>query len=314
MGRYLLRRLAVFIPTLLVVAILVFFMIDLVPGDPVVLLLGVEADGEAMDAMREKLGFNQPLHQRMFNWFARAATGDLGDSLFIRQPLTTILAQRYPITINIALFALLISIGVGIPAGIVAAVYQGRLADWLAMLLALLVLSIPSFWLALNLIFLFGVRLRWLPVGGYVPFSEDPFDFLKHILLPGVSLGLAFAAVIARMTRTSMLEVLRIDYIRTARAKGLRRWVVIMRHAFKNALIPVITVIGLSFGALLGGSAVTETVYNIPGVGRLIVEAVLRRDYPVIQGGILALTVTYLIVNLLVDLLYAWVDPRIRYE
>lgn len=314
MGRYLLRRLVVFIPTLIVVGILVFFMIDLVPGDPVVLLLGVEADGEAMDAMRDKLGFNQPWYQRLFTWFANTLTGDLGDSLFLRKPLTEILADRYPVTINIAFFALLISIGFGVPAGIIAAVYQGRLADWLAMLLALVVLSIPSFWLALNLIFLFGVRWRWLPVGGYVPFSEDPIEFLRHLLLPGISLGLAFAAVVARMTRTSMLEVLRIDYIRTARAKGLRQWVVIMRHAFRNALIPVLTVIGLSFGALLGGSAVTETVYTIPGVGRLIVEAVLRRDYPVIQGGILALTVTYLAVNLLVDLLYAWADPRIRYD
>jgi peptide/nickel transport system permease protein len=175
------------------------------------------------------------------------------------------------------------------------------------------VLSIPSFWLALNLILLFGVKWRIFPVGGYVPFREDPVSFFKHLFLPGVSLGLAYAASIARMARTSMLEVLRLDYIRVARAKGLREWVVILRHAFRNALIPVVTVVGVSFGGLLGGSAVTETVYTIPGVGRLIVEAVQRRDYPVIQGGILALTATYLTVNLLVDVLYVYIDPRIKY-
>jgi len=211
------------------------------------------------------------------------------------------------------LTAEVVVVGAG-PAGITAAVNQGRLADWVAMVLALVVLSIPSFWLALNLILVFGVKLRWFPVGGFVPLSEDPVEWLKHLFLPGISLGLAYAAAIARITRTSMLEVLRMDYVRTAHAKGLRGWVVIVRHAFKNALIPVLTVVGLSFGGLLGGSAVTETVYTLPGVGRLIVEAVQRRDYPVIQVGILALTATYLLINLLVDVLYVFIDPRIRYD
>lgn len=314
MGRYITRRLLVFVPTLLVVAVLVFLIVDMVPGDPVVLLLGVEAEGPAIEAMREKLGFGLPLHERLGKWFANAFHGDLGDSLFLREPITTSLAKRYPVTLGMAALALLVAVGAGVPAGIIAAVYQGGLADWAAIVLALIVLSIPSFWLGLNLIYFLGVYMRWLPVGGYVPPSEGLGEYFRHLLLPSVSLGLAYAAMIARMTRTAMLEVLRMDYVRTAQAKGLHQWVVILRHAFRNALIPVITVVGLAFGGLLGGSAVTETVYNLPGVGRLVVEAVQRRDYPVIQGGILALTVTYLGVNLLADLVYAWVDPQIRYD
>ena len=314
MGRYIARRLFAFVPIFFAVAILVFLMIDLVPGDPVVLMLGLETDGEAITAMRSELGLDRPLYERMARWFGRAFVGDLGSSYFLDQPMTQALASRYPVTISLALFAAVVAVGAGIPAGIIAAINQGRVADWIAMVLALIVLSIPSFWLALNLILLLGVRLRWFPVGGYTPLREDPVEWLRHLVLPGVSLGLAYAASIARITRTSMLEVLRMDYVRTAEAKGLRRWTVILRHAFKNALIPVITVVGLSFGGLLGGSAVTETVYTLPGVGRLVVEAVQRRDYPVIQVGILALTATYLIVNLLVDVLYVWTDPRIRYD
>lgn len=314
MGRYIARRLLTFVPIFFAVAVLVFLMIDLVPGDPVVLMLGMETDGEAITALRSELGLDRPLHERMAKWFGKALTGDLGSSYFLKQPMTQALADRYPVTISLAIFAAVVAVGAGIPAGIIAAINQGRVADWIAMVLALVVLSIPSFWLALNLILLLGVRLRWFPVGGYVPLQEDPVEWLRHLVLPGVSLGLAYAASIARITRTSMLEVLRMDYVRTAEAKGLRRWTVILRHAFKNALIPVITVVGLSFGGLLGGSAVTETVYTLPGVGRLVVEAVQRRDYPVIQVGILALTATYLLVNLLVDVLYVWTDPRIRYD
>ena len=314
MLRYIARRLIIYVPTLFAVAVLVFLMMDLVPGDPAVLMLGMETDGEAVAALRSELGLDRPLAHRMITWFGKALTGDLGDSYFLDMPMTEVLSQRYPVTISIAAFAALVAVVVGVPAGIIAAIYQGRMADWIAMVVALIVLSIPSFWLALNLIFLLAVKWRLFPVGGWVPFSEDPASFFKHLFLPAVSLGLAYAAEIARMARTSMLEVLRRDYIRVARAKGLRELVVIVRHAFRNALIPVVTVIGISFGGLLGGSAVTETVYTIPGMGRLIVEAVQRRDYPVIQVGILALTVTYLTVNLLVDVLYVYVDPRIQYQ
>jgi peptide/nickel transport system permease protein len=208
----------------------------------------------------------------------------------------------------------LVSVGVGIPAGIIAAINQGRWTDWASMVSALVVLSLPGFFLALNLIYFFGVKLRWLPTGGFVPPSEDPVEFFKHLALPCVSLGLGQAAMIARLTRTSMLEVLRMDYIRTAQAKGLRQRLVIARHALKNALIPVVTAIGLGIGGMLGGSAITETVYTLPGVGRMLVEAIARRDYFLVQGAILAITVTYLIVNLVVDVLYVWVDPRISYQ
>lgn len=314
MTRYVLRRLAAFVPTLLAVALVVFFMIELVPGDPVGLILGLDAGYDAMEALRTQLGLDRPLHERLVDWFANAFRGNLGESLFIHEPVTSIIAERYPITMSVTVLALWVAVSVGLPAGIIAAMYQGRLADWAAMMTALVVLSIPSFWLGLNLIFLFGVRLQWLPIGGYVPLREDPRQFLVHLILPSVSLGLAYAAMIARITRTSMLEVLRMDYMRTAEAKGLHRRAVILRHGLKNAFIPVVTVIGLGIGSLLGGSAVTETVYNLPGVGRMIVDAVKRRDYFLVQGGILAITATYLLINLLVDLLYAWLDPRIRYE
>jgi peptide/nickel transport system permease protein len=314
MTRYIARRLVAYVPTLFAVAVLVFLMIELVPGDPVILMLGLESDDEAIAAMRSELGLDLPLAQRMVKWFGNALTGDQGESYFLKQPMTEALASRYPVTLSIAVFAALVSIAVGIPAGIIASVYQGRVADWLAMVLALIVLSLPSFWLALNLIVLLGVKWRLFPVGGYVPFSEDPVAWFMHLFLPSVSLGLAYAAAIARIARTSMLEVLRLDYVRVARAKGLRERLVIFRHAFRNALIPVLTVIGINFGGLLGGAAVTETVFTIPGVGRLIVEGVQRRDYPVIQAGLLALTVTFLTVNLLVDVLYVFVDPRIQYQ
>jgi peptide/nickel transport system permease protein len=314
MGRYLVRRLLQFIPTLLIVAFLVFLIVELVPGDPCALMLGMEASGTSLDECRRDIGLELPLPVRLVDWFADALRGDLGVSLFLRQPVTEALLERFPVTISMAALAMVVALGVGVPAGIIAAINQGRTTDWAAMVFALIVLSVPSFWLALNLIFLFGVTLRWLPVGGYVPFKEDPVEFFKHLLMPCVSLGLAYSAMIARMTRTSMLEVLRMDYVRTAQAKGLRRGVVILRHAFRNALIPIATVVGMSAGGLLGGSAVTETVYTLPGVGRLVVEAVSRRDYLVVQGGILVITVTYLIMNLLVDVLYVWIDPRIRYD
>lgn len=314
MTRYIMRRVMAFVPTLLVVALVVFFMIELVPGDPVGLMLGLDAGRDAMEVLRQQLGLDRPLHVRLLDWFGNAFQGDLGESLFIHEPVSSIIAERYPVTMSVTILALWVAVSVGLPAGIIAAMNQGRLPDWVAMMTALVVLSIPSFWLALNLIFLFGVRLQWLPIGGYVPFREDPRQFLTHLIMPCVSLGLAYAAMIARITRTSMLEVLRMDYMRTAEAKGLRRQVVILRHGLKNAFIPVITVIGLGIGSLLGGSAVTETVYNLPGVGRMIVDAVKRRDYFLVQGGILAITATYLAINLLVDLLYAWLDPRIRYD
>jgi peptide/nickel transport system permease protein len=314
MLRYLIGRLVIFVPTLLIVALLVSILVRLVPGNPVSLMLGLDASEESVEEARVNLGLDQPLPAWIVHWFEHALTGDLGNSIFLKQSVASLIVERYPVTINLTLLSLLISLIVGIPAGVIAGVRQGSKTDWAAMMASLLVLSAPGFWLGLNLIYFFGVKLGWFPVGGYVPLTKNPLDFLKHMALPAISLGLGNAALIARMARSSMLEVLHMDYVRTARAKGLREQVVIIRHAFRNTLVPVLTVIGLAVGILLGGSVITETVFNLPGVGRLVVEAVMRRDYAVVQGVVLAITATFLVINLFVDVLYLWVDPRIRYQ
>jgi len=289
-------------------------MLELVPGDPAVLLVGPEATQDALEAKRIQLGLDRPMVERIGTWLIGALRGDLGDSLFLQQSVMKSIVERFPITISLAILSLIVAVMVGVPIGIIASIKQGGFLDWVMMTSALIVLSIPSFWLALNFIFFFSVNLRLFPVGGYVAFAESPSAFFRHMFLPCFSLGLGYAAMIARMTRSSMLEVLRADYVRTAKAKGLRQSIVILRHALRNALIPIVTVIGLAVGGLLSGSVVTETVYNMPGMGRLVVEGVQRRDYPVVKGGILVVTLTYLFVNLIVDFLYVWIDPRISYQ
>lgn len=314
MGRYIVRRILQFIPTLLVVSILVFTMTDLAPGDAVLIMAGTEASDEALDKMRESLGLDRPFLERLGDWFLNALQGDLGVSFYTRQPVSEVLAKRIPVTLNISAFALFVALIVGIGAGMVAAANQGRVADWLAMMVALFVISAPYFWLALNFIFLFSVKLKWFPVGNYVAFKENPRQFFSHLILPCTALGLSYAGMIARMTRTSMLEVLRADYVRTAHAKGLKSRMVTIRHIFRNALIPLTTVLGVTVGALVGGSVITETVFGIAGVGRLVVDGVVRRDIPVVQGGLLVVTLGYLVSTLVVDVLYVWFDPRIKYE
>lgn len=314
MTRYIVQRLLTFIPILLIAALLIFLMIDLIPGDPVALLMGLEASGEAINARRIELGLNRPLPERMASWFINAFQGDLGDSFYLQEPVSKAIMDRVPITGSLAVFSLVIAVVVGMGSGIIAGVKQGSIADWGVMFLAMIGISIPSFWLAMNLILLFVVKLRWFPLGGFSPPSDGILPYLKHLVLPGCSLGLVYSAMIARMTRASMLEVLRKDYIRTARAKGLSQKAIILSHALKNALIPVITTVGIAAGGLLGGSVVIEMVYNMQGIGRLVVEGVKRRDYPVIQGGILVVTLTYLIINLFVDVLYVWANPRIHYD
>lgn len=314
MLRYIVRRLLAFIPTLFVLSLLIFLMIYLVPGDPVAMMLGSEATGEQIAEVRARLGLDRPFQERMLDWYTRVLRGDLGESYFLSQSVSEALVERFPITVSLSVLALMVAASLGILAGIVAGVRQGSWTDWTVMVMAMLGLSLPVFWLALNLIFLFSVKLGWLPTGGYVPLAKDPVGFVKHLALPGVTLGLVHAAVIARITRSSMVEVLRQEYVQAARAKGLRERTVVFRHAFRNALLPVITILGISTGELLAGSVITETVFNLPGVGRLIIDAVRRRDYPVVQGGILFITFSYLLVNLIVDLVYAWVNPRIRYS
>jgi peptide/nickel transport system permease protein len=315
--RYLIRRLLQFIPTLTFAAVLVFAMVDLAPGDAVDHLVGMRegATQAQMDEMRQELGLDRPFLVRLGNWYAQALRGDLGESITNKgTPVAELIAERWPVTFSMTAIALVVALVSGVSAGVLAALWQGRLADWMLMVLALFVVSMPHFWLGLIMIIVFGVKLRWLPIGGYVPLGENPIEFIRHLILPCTVLGLVYAGMIARMTRTCVLEVLNLDYVQTARAKGFSQRVVIVRHALRNALIPLSTVVGLSVGAMLGGAVITETVFNIRGLGRLIVDGILHRDFPVVQGGLLVVTVGYLVITLVVDLGYAWLDPRIRYE
>lgn len=313
MGRYIAKRLLAFIPTIVAVSLLVFMMIELIPGDPTATILGPEGTEEQRAALREQLGLNKPLHERLIDWYSSALQGDLGESFFLNKPITTAIIERLPVTLSLAAMAMVFASLIGISSGVIAAIYHGRALDWSIMVLAMIGLSIPVFWLALNMILIFSVQLGWFPTGGYVPFTESPLEFIRHLFLPAMALGLIHTAVVARMSRSAMLEVLRQDYVRTARAKGLEERFVVIRHALRNALIPIVTVLGIGAGELLAGSVITETVFNLPGVGRVIVDAVKRRDFPMVQGGILFVTLSYLIINLLVDLAYAWINPRIRH-
>lgn len=314
MLRYAGRRLFALIPILLVVGVTSFLLVHLTPGSPAAVMLGPDATADQVQQLEQRLGLNQPLYRQFASWSVRVLRGDLGDSFFLNQSVGTAIAGRIPITLILSLLALAAAVALGVPAGVIAAAHRGTLWDQLCMGGALVGLSVPSFWLGINLIILFSVKLGWLPVGGYVPFSKSPGQALLHMTMPAVSLGFIHAALIARMTRSSMLEVLRLEYVRTARAKGLSERSVVYRHALRNAIIPTITVIGLTFGALLGGAVVVEQVFNLPGSGRLVVQAVARRDFPLIQGAILYLGLVSTLVNLAVDLSYAAFNPRIRYQ
>ena len=313
MGRYTLQRLVAMIPVLLVVAVVTFSLIHLTPGDPVALMAGDEATPEQKEAIRRDMGLDKPIYEQLLIYFSDILRGDLGESIFSKFPVTELIKQRLEPTLFIALFSQIVSIVIAIPLGILAAWKANTWVDRVVMVIAVLGLAIPSFWLGANLIWVFAVKLHWFPAFGYVPISDGILPWIKSITLPSISVGFISAALIARMTRASMLEVLREDYVRTARAKGLGEQAVLLGHAFKNASIPVVTIIGIGIAGLVSGLVVTEAVFGIPGVGRLIVDAVNRRDYPVIQGVILMVTLAYVLINLIVDLIYGYLDPRIRY-
>ena len=313
MQRYLAQRLLASLPVLLVVAFLTFGILQFAPGDPAAVLLGEQATREDILRLRHKLGLDRPIPLQFAIWMGHVLRGDLGESLFSGQPVTKAIAERLEPTLSLALFAIIIALLLALPLGVLAAWRANTWVDRAVMVFAVLGFSIPAFWLGINLIYLFGVQLRLLPVMGYQPLSGGLGPYLKHLILPSVTLGLISAALIARITRASMLEVLREDYIRTARAKGLGERVVLLRHALKAASIPILTIIGLAFAGLITGVVVTETVFAIPGVGRLIVGAVVHRDYPIIQGAILLVAASYVFVNLVVDILYSYLDPRVRY-
>jgi ABC-type dipeptide/oligopeptide/nickel transport system permease component len=304
--RFLVRRLALTLPVLLGVTTLVFALIHLVPGDPAQAMLGETASEEDIQALRERLGLDRPLVEQYGAFLAGVARGDLGASLQTNEPVARAILDRLPATLELAAAAMVVSIGVAIPLGIIAAVRRGTFVDHLATTLALTGISIPNFWLGPLLAIVFAVELGWLPVSG----RGTP----AHLILPAISLGAAFAAILARMTRASLLEELREPYVQAARARGASRVRAILRHAFRNSLIPVVTLVGLQFGAVLTGAVITETIFAWPGVGRLLIQSIGFRDYPLVQGCILFIAVTYVGVNLLTDLVYGVLDPRIRYE
>jgi peptide/nickel transport system permease protein len=306
MIRYILKRLAMLIPVLFGVTIVSFSLLQIVPGDPAVLLAGEDANPDFIEAVRKEYGFDQPFHVQYFRFVSHAVIGDFGISIRNREPVINLLKQRFGFTVQLSFLSILIAAFIGLIAGVISATRQYSIFDNLSMVGALFGISMPIFWLGLLLMLVFSVYLGWFPAGGS--------GGLKHLLLPAIALGAASAAVIARMTRASMLEVVRQDYIRTARANGLREWVVIYKHALKNAMIPVITVFGLEFGYMLGGAVLTETVFSLPGVGRLMVEGIFQRDYAVVQGSMLLVAATFVLVNLLTDIAYALFDPKIRYE
>jgi peptide/nickel transport system permease protein len=311
---YLIRRLLALIPVMAVVVTVVFLIVHLIPGDPVSVMLGPDATTAQVEETRKTLGLDRPIQEQLLKFYARILRGDLGRSYFLDRPVTTALWERAEPTIALTLLSLFVAVAIGVPSGIIAAAYPGSMWDRVLMLGALLGVCIPGFWLSLNFIYLFAVRLGWLPAAGYASFFADPVGALRYMVLPAASLGFNQSALIARISRSCMLEVLQQDYIRTARAKGLSQRAVVYVHAFRNALVPVVAVIGITMAILIGGAVVTEIVFNIPGLGRLIISAVLRRDYPVVQGVVLVTAATYVVINLMVDMVYASIDPRIRYD
>src|SRR4051812_40638486 len=312
MTAYVLRRLILLVPVILVVGIVVFALIHLTPGDPAAVMLGDRATPEDLARLRNQLGLNDPLPVQFVHWFGGVLHLDFGDSLFIGEPVTRALLDRVQPTLLLTTYAMLFQIIIGVPAGVISAVRHNSVVDRIVTVVAISGAAIPTFFLGILLILIFAVRLHWLPSGGYTPINEDPVKHFKSMLLPSFTLGFSSAGLLARLVRSSMLDVMREDYVRTALAKGLPLRSVVTGHALRNALIPALTVIGTSLGALLGGAVVTETVFTIPGMGRLVVQSIARRDYPVIQGAIIAIAMTYVLVNLVVDVLYVYIDPRVR--
>ena len=312
MGHFLIRRLAGAFLVLVLVSLMSFALIWLVPGDPAAAFLDASATPEQVAKLRSALGLDLSLPQQMFGWYGRILSGDLGQSILLNRSVTAALIARLPVTLSLAALALAFAVFFGVAAGIVAAVNHNCWPDQAVMTTALLGLSVPDFWLGLVMVLVFAVSLGWLPSGGFTPFLQSPTEWLRGMILPALTLGLVQVGFIARMARASMLDTLSQDYVRTADAKGLAKLHVVLRHALPNAMIPILTVIGIVSGALLGGAVIVEQVFSIPGIGRLIVGAIASRDFPVLQGGLLFLAVVYLAINLVVDILYAVVDPRVR--
>ena len=314
MGAYIVRRLLVTIVVLLLVSLISFSIMQLVPGDPAVVMAGLAASADQIQAIRVQFGLDQPFHIQLVRWYAGIAIGDMGQSMTLGRSVGQALIERLPATLGLAMVAFAMTLVLGLGAGILAAIRQNTWVDQVIMTLAVIGVSLPSFWLGLILIIVFAVMLDLLPAGGYVAFAKNPRDWLVSLLLPAFSLALLQVGLLARITRSAMVETLRQDFIRTAKAKGLPTWMVICKHALMNVMVMVVTVIGIIFSLMLSGSVVVETVFSIPGLGRLMASAILTRDYPLIQGGLLITAAMFVLINLLVDVLYAYLDPRIRYD
>ena len=314
MGRFILGRLLAIVPVLVLVTAGVFFLIHLTPGDPIDAMMAESADPSVKAALSRQLGLDQPIHVQYLRWMGRVLHGDLGRSIRNNQPVIEDVGRRIRPSVELALLAILIALVVAFPLGILSAARRNTPVDGAGTTFALIGICMPNFLIALLLIFLFGVTLRWLPVSGYTDPLEDPVNGLRSLTLPAITLGLALGAVLTRTLRSSLIEALSEDYVRTGRAKGLPEGAIVGRHALKNSLIPVVTVLGLQLGGLIGGAVITEYVFALPGVGRLVVDAVFARDYPLVQGVVLLIALAYIATNLLVDLVYGLLDPRIRYR
>ena len=314
MMQYLATRLLQYLPVLALVSIFVFVLIRLIPGDPATVMLGPTATEEQVRLLRIDMGLEQPIWTQYFLWAQRLFSGDFGTSFLNRFPVADLIARRLPATIELAVVALALSLIVSIPLGVIAALRQGRMADHLIVIFSSLGMGIPDFWFGMLLVLLFSLRLNLLPPSGYYSIVENPLVAAKFIVMPALTLALYISAVFTRFVKSSVLEVLHQDYVRTARSKGLPQWQIVMRHVARNATIPLITVFGIQLGGLLGGVVIIESIFDWPGLGRLLVQSILKRDYSIVQAIIILTVVLYLSINLLVDMLYAWIDPRIGRE
>ncbi len=310
---YIVQRLFSTLIVMVIVGIFVFLLLHLSPGDPAAIIAGDNATQDQIEGIREKLGLNDPLYAQFVRWAGAVLSGDLGISIFSNTPVLTLVGQRLEPTVSLAICTISLAVTIAISFGVIAAWRAGTLVDRVLMAFSVLGFSVPVFVVGYILIYVFAIQLRWLPVQGYTPIAEGFVPWIRNLILPSIALGLAYVALIARITRASMLDVLAEDYIRTAKAKGVATAPMLLKHALKNAGVPIITVIGIGVALLIGGVVITETVFNIPGIGRLVVDAISKRDYPIIQGVILIFSGVYVLVNLLVDLTYTLLDPRIRY-
>lgn len=314
MGEYIIRRVLQLIPALFMVSVAVFMIIHLIPGDPAQIMAGPNASDKQLETLTHQFGLDQPLWIQYITWLRNALTGNMGHSFINGYPVNQMIAQRVPATLELAAASAIIVLIISFPLGIIAALYPGSFVDFGSTLFSALSFAVPGFWLAILLIMLFSVQLKWLPPSGRPDFGEQPLEHLKSLIMPTLALGIGISAKMARYLRSSMLEVLDQDYIRTARSKGLRERVVIVRHVLRNALIPVITVMGLQVGDLLSGAIIVESVFAWPGIGRLTVQAISWRDYSLLQADVLYIVLAFMVINLLTDLSYAFIDPRIRYN